>query len=328
MIAPLLISTQGGIYCQRADVYIDPSRSCKEAIITHAHSDHARGGMDLYHATVQTADLMRSRISSNLNIQEYVYGGGFVKNEVKFSFHCAGHVLGSAQIRVEYQNEVWVVTGDYKIEDDGVSGAYEQLQADHFITESTFALPVFKWEKQSDVFKKMNNWWSCNAKENIFSIIYAYSLGKAQRVLSGLSAEIGEIYVHPSVHKINKIYEKHGVVFPKTTSITGQKSLSQQGLLISPMGITKTENISQIKKYEEAFASGWMMFKGIKNRRSFDMGFALSDHVDWDDLNRAVLESKASCVYPVHGYTKIYSRYLNEKGIKTGDLKLNIDRVE
>ncbi len=273
---------------------------------------------------------MRYRIKEGIDINTYEYGSGFERNGVRFEFYPAGHVLGSAQVLITDGQERWVITGDYKVENDGISGRFAPILCDHFVTETTFALPVFNWRPQVQVFEEINEWWRGNAAEGILTVIYAYSLGKAQRVLSGLDDAIGPIYCHYTVADINEIYLRHGVSFPNWERLDGRspKSIDGSGIIVAPPGIADSKMISGIKKKEEAMASGWMALRGIRRRRSYDRGFVLSDHVDWKALNETVVATGASHVYPVHGYTEIYARYLRENGLKAIDFKLNIERSE
>ena len=195
----LLQFTNKGIYCKQADVYIDPWKKVPKALITHAHSDHARSGHKSYLCTHETLPILRLRLGRNIPASGMDYGESIMINGVKFSFHPAGHIIGSAQIRAEYKGEVWVASGDYKVEDDGISGAFEPVKCHHFITECTFGLPIYKWDKQSITFDQINNWWSDNAVEKTTSLITAYSLGKAQRVIQNVDHSIGKIFTHPAV---------------------------------------------------------------------------------------------------------------------------------
>ena len=183
MSTDLLTFTKNGIFCPLADVYIDPSRPVKRAIVTHAHSDHARWGNKFYLSHKLNEQILRLRLGKDITLQTVDYKESIDINGVKVSFHPAGHIWGSCQIRVSYKDEVWVVSGDYKLENDGFSDAFEPVQCHAFITESTFGLPVFKWQPQETVYNDIRAWWNENASNGKTSILTAYALGKAQRLI-------------------------------------------------------------------------------------------------------------------------------------------------
>ncbi|MEO5585936.1 MAG: DNA ligase-associated DEXH box helicase, partial [Flavobacteriales bacterium] len=210
----LLTFTRKGIHCPIADVYIDPWRGVDKAIITHAHSDHARSGSAHYLAEPITKRLMHARIDPDLSIETLSYGESRTVNGVHFSFHPAGHIPGSIQVRVEHQGEVWVASGDYKRQLDGISVPFEVVPCHTFITECTFGLPVYRWKRSSEVFDEINAWWRNNAARGVCSVISAYSLGKAQRVMKGVDASIGPILVHGAVANMNTVLEDCGVELP------------------------------------------------------------------------------------------------------------------
>ncbi len=272
---------------------------------------------------------MRYRIDGDLQISEYGYGDGFEKNGVRFEFFSAGHVLGSAQVRVSYEGESWINTGDYKVENDGVSGDFTPTTCDHFITECTFGLPLFRWKPQAEVFAEINAWWAANAAAGELSIIYSYSLGKAQRVLHGLDTSIGPIYAHYTVEQINAIYKRHGATLPQTQSLTDltAKTADPRGIIVAPPGLQDGKQVKALKVKHDAMASGWMAIRGIRRRRSYDKGFVLSDHADWPGLQEAIASSGASCIYPVHGYTEIFTRYLIDQGFDARDFHLDLERT-
>jgi len=312
----LLEFNNKGIYCQRADVYIDPWKKVNKALITHGHSDHARPGNLAYLATSDTAAIMRQRLGLAKRIKTIEYGEKTMINGVQFSFHPAGHVLGSAQIRVEYKGEIWVASGDYKIQNDFVSQAFEPIKCHHYITESTFGLPFYHWEDQKDVFKEIGEWHELNKSQGISTVMGAYSLGKAQRILMNLPESIEVVYTHGAIENINDVYRNQGVKFRKTIKIDDSikpKDLVGQFVICTP-GMMSTAWMDRFENYETGSASGWMMTKAIRRRRSVDRGFVLSDHADWNNLNYAIKESGASNIYVTHGFTKQYAKYLIEQG--------------
>ena len=312
----LLQFSPKGIWCPQADVYIDPWKPVKKAMITHGHSDHSRYGNDAYLSTTTAAPAIRYRLG-DIRLQTIEFGKTITINGVKFSFHPAGHILGSAQIRVEYQGEVWVASGDYKLEDDGLAEAFEPVRCNTFITESTFGLPVFDWRPQESVFADINQWWRSNAEAGKVSLITAYSLGKAQRLLRGLDSSIGKIYTHGAVENINEVMRTQGVELPDTIRVEAEHSTKDfpGQLVVAPPSAINSNWSKKFKPLEVAIASGWMTLRGARRRRAVGRGFVLSDHVDWKDLNRAVAATGAERVIVTHGYTAVYTKYLRQLGL-------------
>ncbi len=312
----LLEFTPGGIYCPIADVYIDPWRGAERAVITHAHADHARRGSQHYLCTPVTRALMHARYGQDLNIEALDHGHSQTINGVRFSLHPAGHIPGSAQVRVEYKGEVWVASGDHKRQLDGISIPFEPVPCDTFITECTFGLPVFRWQEPSVVFTEIDTWWRSNAEQGICSIISAYSLGKAQRVLAGVDTSIGPVLVHGAVANMNSTLEATGLKLPPWEAITKDtpKELFRKALVITPGSAIGTAWTNKMKPYSTAMASGWTQLRGWRRRGNFDKGFVLSDHADWDDLLLGIKETGAQRVIATHGYTDIFSQYLRSVG--------------
>jgi len=318
----LLTFTDRGIYCPQADVYIDPWRPVERALVTHGHSDHARWGHKYYLATESAGPVIKYRLG-DINLQTVKYGSTTTINGVKFSFHPAGHILGSAQIRVEYKDEIWVAAGDYKIEDDGIAEAFEPVRCHHFITESTFGLPVYRWEPQEKVLADINDWWQQNKEEGKVSMLTAYALGKAQRLLVGLDPSIGTIYTHGAVENTNAIIRAQGVKLPETVRMTREVAKKD---FIGNLVLTTPGSIGQpwAKKFNPmslGSASGWMTLRGARRRRGADRGFVLSDHADWPGLLQAIEATGAHNIYVTHGYTAIFSRYLRQIGYNAVELK-------
>ena len=311
----LLIINKAGIYCEEGDFYIDPWLPVKRAIITHAHSDHARAGMDSYLCHPLTAPILRQRLGKDINIQTQNYSLRHQINGVQVSFHPAGHLPGSAQIRVAYKGEVWVVSGDYKLQVDPLSEAFEPVECDHFITESTFGIPVYRWPSPSQIFEEINSWWLENQSKGLVSVLGAYSLGKAQRVLAGIDKSIGPLYAHGAVQNVNEIFWEQGLQFAKTQLVEPNTSKSdlKGSLIIAPPGAIGSAWSRKLGPQSTGFCSGWMAIRGARRRRSADRGFILSDHADWPGLNEAVLSSKAEHVYVTHGYKDLYARWLREE---------------
>ncbi len=311
----LITFTERGLYCAQADVYIDPWKPVKNALITHGHSDHARYGSKHYLATHAAVPVVDYRLKSP-PITGINYGETVTIHGVKISFHPAGHIIGSAQIRLEYKGEVWVISGDYKTEDDGVSEAYEPVKCHHFVTESTFGLPVFKWQPQKKVISEIESWWEENQAEGIVSVINAYALGKAQRIIQSLDPSIGRIYTHGAVENINEVLRAQGCVLNPTIRVTPEHSFDdfQGNLVIATSSGIQSAWSKRFKDFSSGVASGWVAMRGTRRRRAADRGFVLSDHADWTGLLEAVKATEAEHIYVTHGYTDIFTRYLVEIG--------------
>lgn len=315
----LLEFTDNGIYCKQADVYIDPWKPVDKALITHGHADHSRWGNKYYLCTHAAKPVINYRLGLNINIESVDFGEVRTINGVKFSFHPAGHIIGSAQIRVEYKGEVWVASGDYKTENDGISEAFEPVRCHAFITESTFGLPVYDWKPQSEVYDQMNKWWAQNKQEGKVTIMTAYALGKAQRILQHLDERIGRIYTHGAVENVNEVIRAQGISLKSTIRVSDEvkKEDFKGGLVLTTPGSIGSSWLKRFPSFEIGTASGWMTLRGARRRRAVDRGFVLSDHADWKGLNEAVLATEADRVYVTHGYTHIFSKWLTEKGIQS-----------
>ena len=312
----LIEFTDKGLYVPQADVYIDPWKPVSKALITHGHSDHSRYGMKSYLATHAAVPVIKHRLGSHNDISGVDYGEVTTINGVKFSFHPAGHIIGSAQIRVEYKGEVWVASGDYKVANDGLSEPFESVKCHTYITESTFGLPVFKWKPQAETMSEINNWWRSNAEKGKVSIIAAYSLGKAQRVINKVDHSIGKIYTHGAVENVNEVLRNQGVYLKETHRVVqGQKYTEYQ---VAPPSAVESAWSNKFKDYSSGIASGWMAFRGTRRRRSADRGFVLSDHADWDGLLTAIKATECERVFVTHGYQDIFSKYLGTLGYDSG----------
>jgi putative mRNA 3-end processing factor len=314
MKTPLLAFNDKGIYCAQADVYLDPWRPVDKAIISHGHADHSRWGHKKYITHHSNIPIIKHRLGE-INVSGKNWNETFMINNVQFSFHPAGHIIGSAQIRVEYKGEVWVFTGDYKTEDDGVATPYESVKCHTFITECTFGLPAFKWQPQDEVFAEINNWWQQNQSDGRTSVIFGYSLGKAQRLLKYLDTSIGKIYTHGAIENMTEVLRPQ-LKMPETTRITRdvKKEEIKGNIVVAPPSAHGTPWIKKMVPYVTASASGWMTFRGARRRRAIDRGFVLSDHCDWQGLLSSIKETGAEKIICTHGYTDIFSRYLREIG--------------
>lgn len=313
---PLITFNQNGIYCERADIYIDPWKPVKKALITHGHSDHARYGSESYLCTTSAKPVIQYRLGNLAKIDSIDYGIPVTINGVTFSFHPAGHIVGSAQIRAEYKGEVWVASGDYKVASDGLCEAFEAVPCQHFITESTFGLPVFDWQPQAQTMEEINEWWRSNASEGKVSVIAAYALGKAQRIINNVDHSIGKIMTHGAIEYTNAVLRHQGVKLHKTTKVENSMAFNafQGNLIIAPPSALRSTWIKKFKNYADAVASGWASVRGTRRRSATDRGFVLSDHADWKGLNTAVKETGADHIYVTHGYKDIYSKYLRSQG--------------
>lgn len=313
----LLKFTNRGIYCEQANVYIDPWKPVDYALITHGHSDHARWGHKKYLCHSLTASILKRRISADLHIQSIPYGESIKINGVNFSFHPAAHIIGSAQIRVEYKGEIWVASGDYKTENDGISGELEIIKCHTFITESTFGLPVYQWKSQREIMRQINDWWGVNASVNNPSIIYAYSLGKAQRIIQHLDSSIGPVLTHGAVENMNELFRSQNITIQPTQRIVKneQINLAKKAIIVAPPGAYNSSWTKKFKQAKHAAASGWMTLRGARRRRSVDRGFILSDHADWEGLNNVISASGAETVIATHGYTEPFVKWLRSKGM-------------
>jgi putative mRNA 3-end processing factor len=320
-----------GIYCPQADVYIDPWQPVNKALITHAHSDHARIGSRSYLCHTDTIPLLRLRLGEDIHVTGLPYNETLVINGVKISFHPAGHIIGSAQVRLEYKGEVWVVSGDYKLQSDGITVPFEPVRCHHFITESTFGLPVYKFPAPDQVHAEVNNWWQQNAGQGINSVIIGYALGKAQRIIRHLDQSIGNIFVHGAVDNVNRTLQDHGLFSANTTRITPDTDKKDfvGGIIVAPPSAIGTSWMNRFAPYSLGICSGWMQLRGARRRRAADRGFVLSDHCDWEQLNTAVAATGAEYIYVTHGYQSVFSRWLNEhKGLQAFEVETDYETDE
>ena len=318
IVTDLLRTTDHGLYCEAGDFYIDPWMPVERAVITHAHGDHARWGSTTYICSKESERVLQTRLL-NASIATRNWGESFQVNGVRLSLHPAGHILGSAQIRVEYRGEVWVVSGDYKTEPDPTCTAFEPVRCHVFITESTFGLPIYRWARQSETFDEISAWWRSNREAGRASIVFAYALGKAQRVLAGLAhIAQGNFYTHGAVERLNRDYRECGIDLPSTTYAGSiPKGHDWAGaLIVAPPSAGGSTWLRRFGPASTAFVSGWMRVRGARRRRSVDRGFVLSDHVDWPALMSAIEATGAKRVLVTHGYRDPVVRVLHEKGIE------------
>ncbi|MEM7770528.1 MAG: ligase-associated DNA damage response exonuclease [Cyanobacteria bacterium P01_A01_bin.37] len=320
---PLVTVNNEGLYCEAGDFFIDPWRPVDTALITHGHSDHARSGSSHYIATILSESILKKRLGHTIDLRGVQYGEKLKIGDVWVSFHSAGHVLGSAQVRVEHKDEVWVISGDYKRCDDPTCDPFEILPCDVFISEATFGLPIYHWDSGAETCQHIYDWWQSN--HNRPSILFCYSFGKAQRVLSELTQFTDRpVYVHGAIQTLNEIYRQVGVEMLETisTSEMSQGHNYQEELILSPPSGHRSSWMKRFKSPQTAFASGWMSVRGARRRRGYERGFVLSDHADWPGLVNTILETGAKTVYVTHGQSDVLSRYLSEcHGINALPLK-------
>lgn len=312
----MVIVRKEGLYCVPGQFYIDPWRPVERAVITHAHGDHARGGHQHYLTAAPGVNVMKSRLGP-INITGLAYGEQLVHNGVTVSLHPAGHVLGSAQVRMEYRGEVWVASGDYKVEADRTCTPFEPVRCDTFITESTFGLPIYRWQPEQQIFEDVNQWWAANAAQGRASVLLGYSFGKAQRLLSGLDPSNGPIICHGAVQTLNQVYRDEGVWLPSTVMVADvPKSEISRSIVLAPPSAAGSPWIKRFGDYSDAFASGWMQLRGARRRRGVDRGFVLSDHADWPGLLEAIGATGAQRVIVTHGSIAVLVRWLQAQGLQ------------
>ncbi len=325
----LIKFTNKGIYCEQGGFYIDPWQSVDLAVTTHGHADHVKWGNKAYLCHELTRPILNQRLGPDLVIETLPYNKQVTINGVKLSLFPAGHVIGSSQIRLEYKGEICVVSGDYKVEYDGISTAFEPVKCHTFVSESTFGLPIYKWQPQGVIFKQIQNWVSDNHDKGKTSVLVAYSLGKAQRLIKNL-ADYCQIYVHNSIANLNEGFIKAGVDLPETIRITPElkKETLQQGIVIVPPVMAEGKWIKTLQQAATGVCSGWMQVRAGRRWRSADAGFALSDHADWPGLLDAIKATEAEKVFVTHGFTATFSKYLNEIGIAAEEVKTQYGNEE
>ena len=311
----LLEVTPQGLFCAAGGFHIDPSRSVERALITHAHSDHARPGSQAYLCAAEGESLLRIRVGRRSSIQGSAWGERLRCGEVTVSFHPAGHVLGSAQIRVEHRGEIWVVSGDYKRASDPTCAGFELVRCHTFITESTFGLPIYRWPNPADVFHEMTDWWHGNQAAGRTSVVFAYSIGKAQRILASLDPDAGPFLAHPAVLETLPAYQAAGVALPAVRPVSPEnvRAAGGRALAIGPPAAGANNWLEALGPHVTAFASGWMALSRARHRPGFDRGFVLSDHADWDGLTETIRATGAERVFVTHGYVKPLVRWLREQ---------------
>jgi putative mRNA 3-end processing factor len=320
----MLITTPSGLYCEAGDFYVDPWQPVPRALITHAHGDHARSGSASYLCAAECAPLLRRRFGADASIESLPYGTPLRLANVSVSFHPAGHILGSAQIRVEGPGGVWVLAGDYKRAPDSTCAAFEPLPCDTFVTESTFGLPIYRWDPTEVVMAEILDWWQSNAQRGLTSVLFCYTLGKAQRVLAELATLTDRpAYVHGMMIPMIEVYRDRGITLlptrplidkPRGTSFAGE-------LVLAPLSARGTPWMRRLGDISDAFVSGLMRVRGVRRQRAFDRGFVLSDHADWPAILQTVTDTGAARVLATHGHAEPLARFLESNGLQSGVIR-------
>ena len=323
----MLQETAHGLYCPDGDFFIDPWQPVERALITHAHGDHARPGSAAYLSTPESAVLLRRRLGPDATFETVPYGVKQRIEGVTVSFHSAGHVLGSAQIRIEGRSGVWVVGGDYKRAADPTCAPFEPVRCDTFISESTFGLPIYRWDDTAVVVADILRWWAANRDAERTSIIFCYTLGKAQRLLAELAVHTDRpVYVHGMMLGMIEAYREAGVLLPEVRTVIdaakGRSRTSFAGeLVLAPLSARGTPWMRRLGTISDAFASGLMRVRGVRRQRAYDRGFVLSDHADWPALLQTIAETGASRVLATHGYAEPLARHLRGMGLDAGTMR-------
>ena len=319
----LIRFTDKGLFCEEGRFYIDPWKPVERAVITHGHSDHASWGSQYYLCHKLTKPILQLRLGADIKVESLEWNQIVNINGVNLSLHPAGHIIGSSQIRVEYKGEIWVASGDYKTENDGISGAFEPVHCHTFITESTFGLPIYQWKQQQDIYNNIQDWIRLNQAKGNSSVLIAYSLGKAQRLLKPVAGVTDRIFAHGAIWNVHQTLMAAGQTFPLIERITPEtpKEDLKGSVIIAPPSADGTAWMKRFTPYAVGVCSGWMQVRGNYRRRNADAGFALSDHADWNGLLSAIKATGAGTVYVTHGFTSAFSRYLDEQGIVSHEVK-------
>lgn len=293
------------------------------AVITHAHGDHLRAGSDEYLTCAAGAGLVAQRLPPDARVKLLQYGQRIACGSTEVSLHPAGHVLGSAQVRIEHEGQVWVVSGDYKRDPDPTCQAFEPVPCDVFISEATFALPVYRWAPPGVVAAEIFTWWQTNRARGKASVLFAYALGKAQRVLAELSRYTSEaVYLHGAVAGLTEAYRQQGVAMLPTQPVSDLPAGHYAGaLIIAPPSAAGSSWMRRFGDSSTGFCSGWMRVRGDRRRRGYDRGFVLSDHADWPSLLRTFRDCGAPRILLTHGHSETMTRYLREQGLAAAALR-------
>ena len=320
----MLIERPEGLFCPAGGFYIDPWQPVARALITHAHGDHARSGSGAYLCASPCAPLLRRRFGPDTTIEHLPYGEAATIGRIRVSFHPAGHVLGSAQIRLESPEGVWVTAGDYKRVADPTCDPFDVVRCDTFITESTFGLPVYRWDPTETVIAELLDWWRGNQAEGRTSVLFCYTIGKAQRLLAELARHTDRgVLVHGMMLAMIDAYREAGIaMLPVQPATERPRGASFAGeLVLAPLSARGTPWMRRLGDLSDAFASGLMRVRGVRRQRAFDRGFVLSDHADWPALLQTVTDTGASHVLATHGHAEPLARELARRGLKSGVIR-------
>jgi putative mRNA 3-end processing factor len=319
----LIVASDRGLFCRAGGFYIDPWLPVERAVITHAHGDHLRAGSSDYVLAAAGIRLARCRLPADAQVTPLPYGESIEIGDVRVSLHPAGHILGSAQVRIERGGEVWVVSGDYKRDADPTCQLFEVVPCDVFISEATFALPAYRWPETRQTALEILNWWHSNRSRGLCSVLFAYALGKAQRVLAELSTLTSEgAFVHGAVATLVDAYRDEGVAMLRTLPATVDGSKNYAGtLVLAPPSAAGSPWMRRFGDHRTGFCSGWMRIRGDRRRRGYDRGFVLSDHADWPSLLRTFRETGAQRILLTHGYSDAMCRYLSEQGLQAAAVR-------
>jgi putative mRNA 3-end processing factor len=320
----MLTEHPAGLFCPDGGFYIDPWGPVERALLTHAHGDHARHGSQAYLCAEPSRPLLERRFGPDSRVESLPYGETLRIGDVSVSFHPAGHILGSAQIRIEGAAGVWVASGDYKRATDPTCAPFEPIACDTFITESTFGLPIYRWDPADAVVREIMEWWDTNGREGRSSVLFCYTIGKVQRILSELAALTDRpAFVHGMMLPMIEAYREAGVTMLPTSSATerprGTKFAGE--LVLAPLAARGTPWMRRLGDHSDAFASGLMRVRGVRRQRAFDRGFVLSDHADWPALLRTITETGATRVLATHGHAGPLARHLQSAGYEAGTIR-------
>ena len=324
----VFVGLDAGLYCAAGDFYVDPWGAVDRAIVTHAHADHARPGARSYLAAAPGEILLRARLGPEATIESVEYGSRVDCNGVHVSLHPAGHILGSAQVRIEHGGEVWVISGDYKLAPDPTCLPFEPLRCHTFLTEATFGLPIFRWPPDGQILSNLRGWWQSNREAGRISVLFAHPGGTSQRILALLGAGVpGPIYAHQAVEAVNEMYRDQGIPLAATQR-DEPRGVDRGGLVLAPQSAHGSEWVKRLAPASTAFASGWMQIRGPRRRRALDRGFVLSDHADWAAILRVVEETQAQSVWVTSGYRGAMVRWLEEHGRRALGVETRFEEIE
>ncbi|MFT3814368.1 MAG: ligase-associated DNA damage response exonuclease [Acidovorax sp.] len=323
-MSDLVVLTERGLYCEAGDFYIDAWKPVHRSFVTHGHGDHAHAGMGEYWCAAASTEILRWRLGEQ-DIRTLAYGEQRRFGAVTVSLHPAGHILGSAQVRVQRGSEVWVFTGDFKRQHDPTCAPFEVLSCDVFICEATFAFPVYAWPATADEMGRVLAWRAQCAQQGKAAILYAYSLGKAQRILAELAGRLQQpVLLHGAMARGVEVYRRAGIALAPTQLVMDLPEHSDFSgrLVLAPPSARDSAWTRRFRSFEQAMASGWMQLRGNRRRGNLQRGFVISDHADWHALIRTIRECGARRVLATHGNTDALIPYLEQElGLQAARLR-------